>query len=523
MRRGIGVGVLIGLTALFAAGVSSHWVPTRDSALYMSLGRSLAEGRGMEFNGHQTWGIPPVVPLMIAGSQALAGDEPWLLHGMMAILALGVVGLSYLMLRELAPDLPEAWRDPFIFGALLMVGTSAELFEGARCVLTDVPFLFWVMLGLYSFLRSRRGHWSWCLIGSVAFLVATYTRLFGVVLFAGVALGVLLDFHREGYRRRVVAVLAGGAVVGAGFAFWLLVMRHWSDPGTFDYLAQNQRTLLAHQPWKRIFGAVIAIPPSLANAMTDQKMPWVSLLLTALLGIGAVAAMRRRQWLVVGPVLVYVTWLAWTGYMAGRYLLAIMPILVYFLFLGLLTTAAFVNRRLRRRPAAKEPGASALPRPAVQWIVGATVAVALVISMPKNVREIYWLHHPQFIEVIDHGQWRDIVEVSEYLQEHGRPETDRVAVTEGRIVHWLTRMRTDELGVRIRQDWQERLALPQAIAEQITAGECRFAVVPTDIPDWSREVAERLDASGIFGGPPRLIGHYAVYERGGEPPPSQPD
>jgi 4-amino-4-deoxy-L-arabinose transferase-like glycosyltransferase len=134
--------MFVALAALYASGISSHWIPTPDSALYMSLGRSLAEGRGMEFNGQQTWGIPPLVPLMIAGSQILVSDEPWLLHGMMALLALGVMGLSCLVLRELAADLAEEWRAPLVFGALLVIGTSAQLFAGSRCVLTDVPFLF---------------------------------------------------------------------------------------------------------------------------------------------------------------------------------------------------------------------------------------------------------------------------------------------------------------------------------------------------------------------------------------------
>jgi uncharacterized membrane protein YfcA len=361
------------------------------------------------------------------------------------------------------------------------------------------------------------------LIGSAAFLVAIFTRIFSPVLFAGVALGVLLDFRREGYRKRVVALLVGGAVVAAGLGFWLFVMRHWSDSGTFDYLISNQRTLMAQQTWdKIIFRGVLNIPSALAGALVDQKLPWVNLLPTVFIGMGAVAALRRRQGLVVWPAVVYVACLAWIGNVAGRYLLAIMPILLYFLFLGILTTAAFLNRSLRRRPAAEDPGAAALPRSTVRWVVGVAVAVGLVISLPKIAREIYWLHHPRFIEVFDHGQWRDIVEVGEYLQKRGRPQIDRVAATEHRIVHLLTRMHTDELKVKTKQGWQYQQAPPQVAAQQVIAGPYRFVVVPTDILPWSCEVAERLDATGAFRTPAYLIGRFAVYERREEPPSPQP-
>jgi len=506
--------------ALYAAGLSNHWVPKRDSALYLSLGRSLAEGRGMEFNGQQTWGIPPLVPLVIAGGRLLVGNEPWLPNLAMTLFAFGAVALTYLVLRELAADLAGESRDLLVFGALLVTGTSARLFIDSRCILTDVPFLFWVMLGLYAFLRARRGHWGWCLIGSVAFVAATCTRILGPVFFAVVVVVMLLDFRRAGNAKRAAATLAGSALVGAGFWFWMAVMRRWSDPEAFDYIRpvsnSGIRFLAARTQWAEFTQSVASIPNAIANALADQKMPWISLLPAALVVIGMAAALGRRQHLVVWLVVVYVAFLVGVGGVDGRYLLAVMPILVYFLLLGVLVTMDFLTGRLRRSSAAGGQGADPPTGQPVRLALLVTVAILAAISLPKVAREIYWLHHPQFTEVYAHGAWRDIMEVGDYLREHGRPGTDLVASPEQRLVHFVSRLHTDPLAPgKERQDYLT--VTPADVVDKVVRGSYRFVVVPTDVGQWSSDVLSRLDASGVFLAPPHGIGVLAVYERRPEP------
>jgi len=49
----------------YALAINDQWAIKGDSALYLALGRSLAEGRGMEYNGQQMWGTPPAIPGLV--------------------------------------------------------------------------------------------------------------------------------------------------------------------------------------------------------------------------------------------------------------------------------------------------------------------------------------------------------------------------------------------------------------------------------------------------------------------------
>ena len=109
--------ILLALAGLFVLAVNDHWAVKSDSALYLGLGRSLAEGRGMMFNGRAEWGVPPVVPLLVAGCRLLAGAHDWLPNLCMTMFGLGVVVFSYLAVRHLAADLPGSLRDTVALGS----------------------------------------------------------------------------------------------------------------------------------------------------------------------------------------------------------------------------------------------------------------------------------------------------------------------------------------------------------------------------------------------------------------------
>ena len=50
----------------FALAVSPSWLPTPDSALYLMLGRSLAQGHGYALDGQPHAYVPPGYPLFLA-------------------------------------------------------------------------------------------------------------------------------------------------------------------------------------------------------------------------------------------------------------------------------------------------------------------------------------------------------------------------------------------------------------------------------------------------------------------------
>src|SRR5687768_7006933 len=64
-----------GVALLYLAGFNGQWRVSPDSALYASLGRNLAEGRGYTYQGeHHKW-VEPALPYLIAGSFRVFGPD----------------------------------------------------------------------------------------------------------------------------------------------------------------------------------------------------------------------------------------------------------------------------------------------------------------------------------------------------------------------------------------------------------------------------------------------------------------
>jgi 4-amino-4-deoxy-L-arabinose transferase-like glycosyltransferase len=517
-KRSIIALVFALVVVLHLLAITDRWTPKQDSALYMVLGRSLAEGRGMEFAGRQYWGIPPFVPLLIAGNHLLVGPSVWPLNVAMTAFAIGTVGIAYALVRRLAAELPATYQIDLPLGALIVVGTSARLYIDGTYVLTDVPFAFWVMLGLYGFVRGRRGHWGWCLAGSLALAVGVYTRLPAPAILAGAVAAVLVDVRRPGGGRRVAAALGGAAVVLASAAVWLLVVSARRDANTVDYVSSLAlERFLTWEGVREAAGTVAEFPAAITSAIVNQKLEFAhfNLLPTALVILGLATSARHRQWLVVLPLGAYVLLLAVRGggSAASRYMLPMMPILAYALLLGVQTLANWATRLGRTLGVPDSPTTAFLNR------VPLAVAVALLTatSLVRVGRQIIWVHHPRFEEVYEDGRWQDPLAVGRYLKGRAERPQDTVLTPDDTIVAYVSGLWTED---RIRWrgrgyvHWSE--APPEAVVHEAERRGYRFVVVPTDKGDWSRGVEARLAENELFRGPLRPFDTLAVYERAAE-------
>ena len=498
------------LSIVYGLGINNQWAISSDGALYLSLGRSLAEGRGMEFNGTQWWGIPPVLPLLIAACRLAVGSNYWLIN-----LLLSVCGILTAVLA--ARTVERLGARGLAIPVFLITGFSAYLFITSTRIQTDVLFACLVAAALYGFVRAVNGSPLWVVLGAVAFLAATLTRLLGLIFIVGAIAGLLLTFRRPGYVWRVFAAVLAAVVAGAVFWLWVNHIRTLAAPGTADYLEAVQiHSTISLQ----ILGAMFLkglwnLPTAIFSAILGQQITlWVTLWPTLLILLGFIVLMQRRQWILILPVLFYVGFLLVWGQsaVARRYLLPTMPYLVYALLVGVQTVAGWLRR----------PGpAPALSRPAGRTAVLVVTVLCLAISLPKIGREIFWLRHPRFYGVLEHGQWQGVVDMAEYLRRQGHPETDEVMTPEGSVVHYLSGLR-----FAVRPIWQnhgpwDQTAIPPAIyAKAAVESGARFVAVPTDKKEWSPAAMDRLAATGVFRAPPTSFNGLALFER--LPPPGAP-
>lgn len=520
------------LAILYGLAINNQWAIRPDSATYLGVGQSLAEGRGLTFNGSPAPALPPLVPLMVAACHLLVGGDYWLINLVMKVFAVGAAVMSYAVVRRLGEGLSDGVREDMAIGAALVAGTSARFFTDSTPVLTDIPFTFWFLVGLYGFVRGRTGHWGWTLAGSLVMVVAVATRYVGGVIFAGMVVAVLLDFRRPGHVKRSLAALAGFGVMAAGGVLLVTLARGPEAALNLGRallgLCQEQWNSLVYGPKVADLGlAVAALPKVVCETVVDQEVKWFNVVPAGLVAVGLWASLRRKEKVAWVSVVALVGFLVLLGRaaVAPRYLLPVLPLLAYFLLRGVHETAAWVKARRRRAAVGRGEGAAEPTERRARVALTVTVAICLAVSLPKVFREIYWMRHPQFYEVYQKGRWQQWIEACAYLRARGRPG-DVVGTTETSVVHYLSGLRFRSETFRVEPDnpdtWQYGFGNltgfpPRVFAEATAKSEIRFLVIPTDLrrtsDSWSESAMRAIEAQGEFGSPPKRFGNVAVYER----------
>src|SRR5580700_2054870 len=207
--------IAVGIVLWFALSISPTWRPTPDSALYLMLGRSLAEGHGYALDNQPHAYLPPGYPLLLAALDCVGLGSMWCLNLAMGVIGLLTVWMSYRLVSEIAS------REVALLVAGLL-GCNSLLHAMSAVQLSDVPFTWLVLAGLYGMLRGLRGQ-RWALEwGALAILASCWIRVAGVALAVGCALALVLQ-PRSTSARRVVAN-ASALVVGVAATLSLF---HW--------------------------------------------------------------------------------------------------------------------------------------------------------------------------------------------------------------------------------------------------------------------------------------------------------
>lgn len=503
----------LAIAVLYALAIGDRWTVRPDCAFYLSLGRSLARGDGMAFNGMQYWGIPPLVPMMIAGCRMLVGEHYWLINLVITLMALGTVALIYRLATLLAENLGDTARRIIPLGVLVATGLSARLFIDATRIMTDVPFTFFVTLGIYGFVRGVRHDWRWHFLAAAALALATLTRLPGLVFAAGVAMAAVGALWRQ-RGMRLYGALGLVALVAAVFLLWFTLVRPLRQPGTIDYITPITARLSAESlSWEKLaeIGQSLArFPEAFCGSLVGQKLGagGFNLVPTAVLLVGMIAMVRRRQAHALVPTLVYLAFLlAYTpGAVSARYFLPAMPMLAYAFLLGMATLASWRPRRRRAGAPAITPRTSK----SITLTLTITVAICVAISGPKIVRQIHWAHQGSLFAERGPERTAPYIECGRYLALRGKAGHDQVIGPKITILLYVSDLRspTDRYDSE-HFDRQE----PSALIETFLTNNCRFLVVPTDLGDWSTKMTAAIERSGRFALPPKKFGRLRLYER----------
>jgi Dolichyl-phosphate-mannose-protein mannosyltransferase len=319
----------------FAVLVSPYWNQTPDSAIYLLLGRSLAQGHGYTLDGHPHTYVPPGFPLLLAALERAGLGSMFCLNLAMAVMGALSVWMSYRLVSEMASR-PVAALVACLLGFNALVHTMSTL------QLSDTPFTLLVLAGFYWMLRGVRGE-RWALEwGTLAMLASCWVRVAGVALALACAVGLLIQ-PRSAARLRVaanvVALFVGVAVtLGIYYAQYRVSLRAEHAKPPYSYMAGVQA--LITQP----IGSLILRTLSNSYESAAETMRFslgmhanpiaalVVCLVPALVGVGR--RLARREFLIPLAVAGYAGGIVLNLPAGARYLLPVAPILILYYLEG---------------------------------------------------------------------------------------------------------------------------------------------------------------------------------------------
>lgn len=405
------------VAAVYLACVHGQWWPTSDSALYVGLGRSLAEGGGYQFNWAFCNYVTPGLPWLYAACHALAGQYSfWLAHLAITLCGLASLWLIYATFARLT----GGWT---ALAVATMTAGSQLFFHHAHVFLTDVPFLpiFWGMMYV-SVRYLQQPHWKFAAWAGALAAMSVVLRAPGLTVVLPLAAALLLQFRAKAdFPRRLAmaAVIFVFACGTAGAFYWISKKAVATTPPYLAVTAQKPTPQVLSDPIDAVKGVAQLISWPLASdaqrsaggqfrRSVDQWRTTTGLWLLALGALGLARMFLRRQFLLPVTLLVSAGLLLMlrgdTRDLPARYLLPLGPIMSLAVIWGALWTIEIVVTAWRKtsgessadyrfdlKPRAattKAPSLSSTPLPREfalpRWVVASVTALLLAATLAGN-------------------------------------------------------------------------------------------------------------------------------------------
>ncbi|MFP4057189.1 MAG: glycosyltransferase family 39 protein [Candidatus Brocadiia bacterium] len=381
LRRGLVALVLGGLGVAYVATVPRAWHPTPDGACYLIIGRSLARGEGYTFAGAPVGKRPPVFPLIVAAGHAASGGDVRGVRQVVAALGVAALAAAYALVRA------REGTGAALAVVLLTATCSWFWWYAAGWVLAEVPYAFFSLAALWFAereLRSQAFSLARWLVVALMVVVATYTHMVGSALTPALVCGALFAPRpRRPMRRRLLAALLVGAVGSAATLGWLArgqMLRRTRRASSYTTLvrAASRRTIA--YPAARLKRRVrewTATPLSLE--WDEVAWPAGAGALALLVAPGLAWGFRRHRSCAEFYLCTHFLIATFVGGGHGheRYVVPVVPLLLYYGYLSLRVLGAGAARLLGLQGGQKEPALGCLARVLLTAVLLAILCAAI--------------------------------------------------------------------------------------------------------------------------------------------------
>jgi len=222
-----------------------------DSAQYIILAQNIAQGGGYEAVNYPQGGFfyhyPPGFPLLLSGLIYFRGENIYLMHFLVALLAYLSLVFVYRMFREYTTG-----EKAFLATAFLATNSLFILYS-TKHILSDVPYLFMSVLTLFfavRYLRTEKALNSAGFFTLIALLLSYFMRYIGIALFLGL---IFLFINNSGGKKKAAFISAGFIVP---FALWQILGRVL-NPESFSAYS---RQFYLIDPYRPYLGTIFTHP-----------------------------------------------------------------------------------------------------------------------------------------------------------------------------------------------------------------------------------------------------------------------
>ena len=403
---------------LYVAGISSHWYILPDSAVYLLLADSLAEGEGYSIAGQPHTKFPPGFPLLVAGLKSVGLGSMLALNTIMALLGLATLVVAYKLLESLTTR-------PVAAVITFALALTHDMYGHSHWQLSEVPFTLLVLAGLLCYLQ-RPSQGVAMELGTLALVASCWVRVVGMPIAVAAAFALILQ-HTTEHRRRATANAVAcvlGVAVTAGYLYWLDQQAR-ATIVTASYAAEaDQLTGRSLAEWlSRPAYNFYATGGEIHRLFTGQETP-LAIALVVLwipIAIGMALHFRAGKYIPLMATVAYVGGILVFRPLVSRYLLPLAPMLLLYFFEGL----QFI---IASRPR--------LERVATKFAMGVVVFMAC-INLPKDVR-LAWANHQNEQFVNYRRDWPATVAAADFLRNVAEPKQRFVSSHSWGIISYLS-------------------------------------------------------------------------------------
>jgi len=329
----------------YALLINHSWNASPDSALYISLGQSLAAGKGYVFNGEPHTYVPPGFPSLICLATKMFGTGFFGYRLMMALTGFLNALASYLLFKRIAGK-----NTALVLGTVVAVNYA--LINNSALVLADVPFALFSTIACISLFRAagKEPEIISAVIAGVALSALPLIRINGMGFGPAAAIFLFLSWKEAGLAKRLFFVGLVSALAYLPFGAWAA----WKATFPVSVSEGTYSNAVLGRLWSDqlhiMLTAFISYFPETTLALTglNLKTGFLEFILPLVAAVGAVELFRKGERFFVPLAVIQFSGLLLST--AGeRYLLFLLPALYLFLAQGTLSLCRLLERKLPLR------------------------------------------------------------------------------------------------------------------------------------------------------------------------------